>query len=106
MQLCMADFLIELAKHERNIIVETHSDHFINRVVRRYMEDESVRDKIKIYFIDKNGKGESGKVSVDIDLVEGALCEDENFFYQFSSETERIIDIGYRNLEKQRNSNV
>ena len=35
MELAMADFLIELAKSERNLIVETHSDHIINRIIHR-----------------------------------------------------------------------
>ena len=103
MQLQMADFLIALAKNEKNIIVETHSDHFVNRVIRRYMEDENIRNKIKIYFVDKDCNGISSVSPITIDEVDGAICENDNFFYQFSSETEKIIDIGYKNLQNQEN---
>lgn len=102
MQMKMADFLLSLSVQDKQVIVETHSDHFINRIVRRYMEDEKIRDKIKIYFIDKDVSNTSLITKVNIDEVDGALCENENFFYQFASETEKIIDAGYKNLEKKR----
>ena len=102
MQMKMADFLLSLSVQDKQVIVETHSDHFINRIVRRYMEDEKIRDKIKIYFIDKNVSNLSIITDVKINDVDGALCENENFFYQFASETEKIIDAGYKNLQNQK----
>lgn len=102
MQMAMADFLLSLSVQNKSIIVETHSDHFINRIVRRYMEDVKIRDKIKIYFIDKDMSNTSIITEVNIDEVDGALCENENFFYQFASETEKIIDAGYKNLQKKK----
>ena len=104
MQLNLADSLLDLMSNGRVIVVETHSDHMVNRLCRRYMEDENIRDKIKIYFIDKDNSGNSIVTKVDIDDVDGAICENENFFYQFGSEIERIIDIGYKN--KMRNHNI
>ncbi len=102
-QMKMADFLLSLIAHDKTVIVETHSDHFINRIVRRYMEDENIRDKIRIYFIDKDSDGLSSITPIRIDEVDGAICDNENFFYQFANETSRIIDIGYRNLQKRLN---
>ena len=103
MQMKMADFLLSLSIQNKSIIVETHSDHIINRIVRRYMEDEGIRDKVKIYFLDKNvASDESSVTEITIDEVDGAICENENFFYQFASETEKIIDAGYKNLETRR----
>lgn len=110
MQMNMADFLLSLAIQDKQVIVETHSDHIINRLIRRYMEHKHLRNKIKIYFIDKNESGLSCIEPIEIDEVKGAICENENFFYQFASETERIIDVGYRNLksrqEKEENNRV
>lgn len=102
MQMRMADFLLSLAMQDKQVIVETHSDHIINRLVRRALESKKFYDKIQIYFIDKNDEGFSFKENITIDPVDGALCENENFFYQFASETEKIIDAGYKNLEKKR----
>lgn len=104
MQMRIADFLLSLAMQDKQVIVETHSDHLINRLVRRALESNRFYDKIQIYFIDKNDDGFSFKEDITIDPVDGAICENENFFYQFASETEKIIDAGYKNLEKKRQS--
>lgn len=101
-QMCIADFLLSMAVSKRRVIIETHSDHIINRIVRRCMENSSIHNLTKIYFIDKDDTEFSKIEEVKIDPVDGALCENENFFYQFASETEKIIDAGYKNLEKKR----
>lgn len=100
MQMRMADFLLSLTLQDKQIIVETHSDHFINRLVRRCMEDDKLNKNVQIFFIDKDEDNISHEQSIIIDEVDGALSENENFFYQFASETEKIIDVGYRNLLK------
>lgn len=104
MQLILADALLSLANCGRIIVVETHSDHMLNRWCRRYMENVNIRDKIRIYFLEREvsliKKASSEIVSIPIDPINGAICENENFFYQFASETEKIIDAGYKNLQK------
>lgn len=99
-QMNMADFLLSMAVNGKCAIVETHSDHIINRVVRRIMEDPSLRDKVKIYFVDQDTEGLSSIQDIQVDEVDGAVCDNPNFFFQFASETEKIIDVGYRNLQK------
>ena len=102
MQMRIADFLLSLAMQDKQVIVETHSDHIVNRLVRRALENNEFHSKIQIYYIDKDEDGYSYKEDITIDPVDGALCENENFFYQFASETEKIIDAGYENLERRR----
>ena len=46
MQMRIADFLLSLAMQNKQIIVETHSDHFINRLVRRCMEEKIFKEKV------------------------------------------------------------
>ena len=41
-QMAIADFLIAMAVSDRGVIVETHSDHVINRIVQRMMEDPQI----------------------------------------------------------------
>lgn len=106
MQMRMADFLLSMAVCNKSAIVETHSDHFVNRLVRRYMEDDKIRDLIKIYFIDKDEYGYSYIAPVIIDEVQGAICDNENFFFQFAGETSKIVDAGYRNLQKREQENA
>ena len=61
LQANLADFLLTLAEQERRLIVETHSDHFINRLRRRIAEDptEELRKKVRILFVHppRDGQG-------------------------------------------------
>lgn len=98
MQMRMADFLLAQALSEKNMIIETHSDHIVNRVCRRVMENPALADKVKIYFIDKNEYGVTVAEEVKIDKIDGITIENPKFFYQFASETEKIIDVGYKNM--------
>lgn len=105
MQMDMADFLIQLAKTDRNVIVETHSDHIINRLVKRIMETKGqvndISNYVVIYFI--NEDKEVNKVLVDrikVSKYRGIINAKENFFTQFSAETESILNLSYKNLEK------
>lgn len=99
MELDMADYLIELAKSERCIIVETHSDHIINRVVHRIMENYStLNELVKIYFIE-NKTGES-KVNpaIEIDKYKGTKNLYTDFFTQYAEESKDIISTGLENM--------
>lgn len=53
----LADFFISLTLMNKQCIVETHSEHFINQL--RYCsvlaEDASVADSVQIYFVEKKG---------------------------------------------------
>ena len=100
-QMCMADFLVSMALNGKGVIVETHSDHIINRIVRRMMENELINKKIKIYFVDQNNDGISTIENIIVDPIRGVLTENENFFTQFASETEKIVRVGFTNKLKE-----
>jgi len=61
LQANLADFFLTLIRSGKRILVETHSDHFINRLRRRIAEDKTntLKDKVNILFIHppENGKG-------------------------------------------------
>jgi predicted ATPase len=105
-QMNMADFLLSMAVNGKCVVVETHSDHIINRIVRRIMEDPSLHDMVKIYFVDQDDEGCSKVQGITVDDVDGAVCDNPNFFFQFASETEKIIDVGYRNLQKRQGESI
>ena len=104
MQLNIADFLITLAKHERNIILETHSDHIINRIIKRIMEDPKLVDEnnpvIRIIFLDKDNKNTPDKIDICVDRYKGVINGSKNFFTQFGFETLDISKIGYENYKR------
>lgn len=85
-QLTMADFLLSLARDGKNLIVETHSDHIINRILRRIIEDgkdQLLNDIVKIYFVEKID-GVSQLKEIKIDLIKGFVDAPEKFFTQYA----------------------
>lgn len=104
MQLGMADFLITLAKHERNIILETHSDHIVNRIIKRIMEEPFLVDEnktiIRIIFLDKDNSLSPEKIDIHVDKYKGVTNGTKNFFTQFGFEQMEIAKTGYENHKR------
>lgn len=102
MQMKMADFLISQAYNKKNIICETHSDHILNRIIRRVMEDKTgkLQQLVKIYFV--QGKNIDNPIYKDISIhpVDGLINAPEEFFTQFGSETIRIAQTGMINMRE------
>lgn len=100
MQMNFADFLLSIALKKKNVIIETHSDHIINRVVRRIMEDKTgkLQDIIRIYFVNKNNLDKPIK-RLTVDRVRGFIDAPDDFFSQFSSETMKIFSAGTNNMD-------
>lgn len=101
MQMNFADFLLSLAVKEKNVIIETHSDHLINRILRRILEDDGkvLKNQIQIYFVDKKNI-EFPIKPLHIDLIKGFDDAPEDFFSQFGSETMNIFNAGMSNMQK------
>jgi len=80
LQMELSDLLIAMALSGRNSIVETHSDHMINRLVRRIVEDEkyNLKDLVAIYFA-RPGKDGSILEPVEIDDYRGIANWPPNF---------------------------
>lgn len=91
----MADYFIGLALSGKNIIAETHSDHVINRLVRRIIQDKEYNlvDKIGIYFISQTENG-SEIQEIKIDDKRGIVNWPKDFFDQTATEQELIIRAG------------
>lgn len=102
MQMDMADFLIAIARQGKRLIIETHSDHIINRMVRRAVEDQSLRNMLGIYFVEKNQCNCSELTEICIDEDIGIDKAPQGFFDQYASESELILNAGYRNIMKKR----
>jgi predicted ATPase len=95
LQMLLADFFIALALSKKMIIIETHSDHIINRLVRRIVEDKKfdISSKIKIYFLEVISK----KVNINpinIDETMGITNWPRDFFDQAASEKIKIVEAG------------
>lgn len=97
MQMAIADFLLSLSVQNKSIIVETHSDHFINRLVKRIMLDKTgqLNKNICIYFIDKDSQNPVERIKIT--PTKGIVSAPTNFFTQFASESMDIAKIGFTN---------
>jgi predicted ATPase len=54
-QRALFDLVNEFASTGRQIVVETHSEHFLLRLRRRSVEQPELREKIRLYFVDRIG---------------------------------------------------
>lgn len=96
-QMQMADYFISLALSGKQVIIETHSDHIINRLVRRVVEDETdtLGNLLAVYFV-RPTTGGSVVEPVAIDPERGIVKWPVEFFDQTASEQERIMRAGLR----------
>lgn len=85
-QSILADVMIDVVKSRKNnearniqLIIETHSEHFLRRIQRRIAEREIDENLIKAYFASNYGK--TGKLEkLQIDLYGNIKNWPENFF--------------------------
>lgn len=103
MQMKLADFFIAMALSGKKLLIETHSDHIINRLVRRIMEDEknNLLSLVNIYFVTNNCRKSTLEL-IEIDEVKGITSWPKDFFDQYASETRQIIYAGLNNLKKRK----
>ncbi len=103
LQMQMADYFIALALSKKRVIAETHSDHIVNRLVRRIVEDEThnLKDLIGIYFIKPSENG-SIYEEINIDEMKGITNWPDDFFDQTASESLKIMQAGLKKRKNQR----
>ena len=100
LQANLADFLLTLAKQNRRVIVETHSDHFINRLRRRIAEDPSdeLKDSVNILFVHPPSNGHGANIeALAIDRFGVIENWPPNFLPEAADEAQAIFLAG---LEK------
>ena len=105
LQMQLSDYFIALALSGKKVMVETHSDHVINRLVRRIVEDETgkLKDLIGIYFISATDSG-SVYEEVSIDENFGVTNWPVDFFDQTALEQEKILKAGIKKRQLARSS--
>ena len=96
LQMQLTDFFIAMSLNDKNTIIETHSEHIINRLVRRSLEDDDIREKINIYFINSEGLFEK----IIIDKGKGITNWPVDFFDQAVDEQREILKLTISNSRK------
>lgn len=81
----LVDFFVNLIKHGRQIIIETHSEYFLHRLRYLILDGKIEEEKIKILFFDKTVRG--------VTVKQGELNESGNFKYpkNYKDTTEDLI---------------
>lgn len=104
MQMDIADYFISLGLAKKNLLIETHSEHMINRLVRRIIEDDTnkLSEMISIYFISSTENGAEIE-KVNINPESGIVNWPEGFFDQSVAEEEKILLAG---LNRRRNKRI
>jgi predicted ATPase len=101
LQMRLADFFISMILSGRRILLETHSDHIINRIVRRIIENEEneIVSKTNILFFELVDKGSKIR-QVKIDGNCGIVNWPKGFFDQSAEEKKAIILKGIERRNK------
>jgi len=100
-QALLADYFIELIRYNRRVIVETHSQYFVNRLVRRVAENEELADKINILFV-RPPKGEKGATIAPLEISEDGDISNwpPDFFPEPDEDTARTLAAKFRGGQK------
>lgn len=98
LQANLADFLLTLAERGRRLIVETHSDHFINRLRRRIAEDSTneLRHKVNILFVHPPVEGGATIEPLRVDPFGVVENWPPGFLPEAANEAEAIFLAGLR----------
>jgi predicted ATPase len=95
LQMCLADYFVSLALSGKHVILETHSDHIINRLVRRAVEsrDIDLSQLIQVFFAQQGQEGTTVE-EIRIDPESGVINWPKGFFDQSTDEQEKTIRAG------------
>lgn len=104
LQMDMADLFLAMALSGKNVIIETHSEHIVDRLVRRILEDYGqynmkLTDLVGIYWILPECDGAKVK-DVEIDEFQGISEWPPGFFDQGINEAEKTFLARMRKLKK------
>jgi predicted ATPase len=103
-QVLLADFFLSIVLSGKQCLIETHSEHLINRLRYRAAADENnniLDENLKIYFVEKTD-GSSVFREVKVNEFGAILDWPEGFFDQSQSESESILLAAVAKRKQQR----
>jgi predicted ATPase/tRNA U38,U39,U40 pseudouridine synthase TruA len=104
----LGDFFLQMSKLGTQIIIETHSDHILNRVRLRSLEDlKSFKENVNIVFVekeDKQSKFNQFKITDDGDF--DFQTYPKGFFDQTSKDTFKLLKAKAIKQQKKNTDNV
>ena len=105
MQLKLADFLLECARTGRQVVVETHSEHIVNRLRLRSMEDPEENGKLVRLLFAEQENGNTVYRSSDVNEL-GGLDEDwpEGFLDVGANEAASFMRVSIGKMREKKQS--
>ena len=98
----LADFFIEVTKRDVGVIVETHSEHLINRLQRRIAEESLDPDSVALYYVTPSAEG-STLERVQINEYGQIPTAPDGFFEEGFEETFGLMSaVGKRRAREDR----
>ena len=95
----LADLLIEVVTERHlQVLVESHSEHLLNRLQRRIAEEKIAVDKTALYFC-RNNSGVSACERLEVDEFGNIANWPENFF---GNEMEDLLAMAQAQMERQK----
>jgi predicted ATPase len=97
-QLQLADFLLACVRSGRQIVVETHSEHLVNRLRRRVAEADSdeLSRVMSLVFAERNTEGVTTYQPVEVSPVGGLVAWPSGFFPEGADEMRSLLEAGLR----------
>lgn len=103
LQAKLTDFLIQItAQSSCYVLIETHSDHIINRTVLRCVQDTTIIGKTSILYLSTPVNSLVPIYNINIDSHIGIKDAPENFFTLYGKDLAEILNCGYHNMLKDR----
>ncbi|ABE51183.1 DUF3696 domain-containing protein [Methanococcoides burtonii] len=95
LQMQLADFFVSMVLSGKRVLIETHSDHIVNRISRRILESDNneLLSKTNLLFFE-NIDGYPALNPVEIDSNRGIVNWPKGFFDQSADEKRIIIQKG------------
>ncbi len=93
-QLAMADFLIELARSGRQVIVETHSEHLLLRIRRRIVSSGKQRlpkELVSVLYVARQGDTADKAQHLDLDDLGQVANWPSGFFSEANNERMALL---------------
>jgi len=95
----LGDFFVKIAKRNRALLIETHSEHIISRIQRRVVDGLLKPEDVVIYFFSKHDTINKSKIKKISILPTGAFSYWPDGFFQ--EDYEDAIEILKESLKKQ-----
>lgn len=99
-QLRLADFLVACVRSGRQVVVETHSEHLVNRLRRRVAEappDAPLNEHISIVFAERDAASELTTYrAIELNEAGGFQHWPSGFFPEGADEVRSLLEAGLR----------